>query len=292
MATNTQKIGHYQVTGDPGADWSHAAAVLAGWYAETLYQDETVDDPTELDQGFRKRLLKVNAVDELSAEDISLAKFLAKEHDNDLSYWPGGENYRVSVASDTNPLGIAGDLWGAVGEAEDGALVSALVASSEDGLIILLPGERDWEPLTDLGLIEGDTLVGLMPEAIELFKNYDRDNTLGVVASYPLSETGPFPSIQQLSVPMPTEIMPLREGDPRRKNATADDETEPEAETEPEELVEEVEEDAVTAAVTLDSDEDLTAAIEAATADPDLRWYVERRVEALGIEASLPWLQN
>lgn len=39
----------------------------------------------------------------------------------------------------------------------------------------------------------------------------------------------------------------------------------------------------------LSSAEDLPAAIAQAEADPELRWWVERRVKALGIEASLPW---
>jgi hypothetical protein len=290
MTTSSKKIGQYQITGDPSADWSHAAAVLAGWYAKSLYQDASVDDPSEDDQAFRQRLLRATSIEELSGEDLALAKFLANQNDNDLSYWPGGENYRVSLTSATNPLGLPGDLWGAVGEAEDGALVSALVASSPSGeLSIMLPGEEGWQPLIDLGIIEGDTMVGLLPDAVELFQKYDRDNTLGVIASYPLSEDGPFPSMDQLSVPMPTEIMPLRENDPRRASKA---EEEPEVETEPEEEeldVEENDDTSVTASVTLDSVDDLTAAIAAAVEDPELRWYVERRVQALGLEASLPW---
>lgn len=279
MTTSNQKVGHHTLTGNPETDWSHVGSYLAHLYTESLTDAESpAENFVSLDQEFRARLMGVDGIDQLSEEDFALAASLTEAAGVDMSYWPGGENYVVSTVSQDNPLGLPGDLWAAVEEAEDGALVSALVKPAGEGeLDIMVPGGRGWEPLTDLGVIEGYTLVGVSSDAVELFNNYDRANTLGVVSSYPISPEGPHPSDAQLAVPMPREIAPRR--DDSDEFWTNAGEAPPGAEP-------------VTASVTLNSAEDLTAAIEAAVADPEIRWYVERRMRALGLEAALPWQED
>jgi hypothetical protein len=121
-------------------------------------------------------------------------------------------------------------------------------------------------------------------DAIPLFKNYDRDNNLGVIGSYPLSDKGPFPSLAQLEVPMSKEIMdPREEDDEYWENAgeSYEDYKSTGAVTAP-----------ITASVLVNSEDDLPLAIAAALRDENLRWYVERRVAALGLEADLPWAKD
>jgi hypothetical protein len=290
MTTSNRKVGSHTLRGNPEADWSHAATYLAELYSNSLYD---VDGPApqgaaELDQDFRRRLLKAGGVDQLSEKDRDLATSLTAAAGDDISYWPGGDNYRVSAVSPTNPLGLAGDLWAAVTPADEGALVVHLIAAAGDGdLDFMAPGGRGWEPLHDLGVIEDYTFVGVNPEAVELYHNYDRDNTLGVISSYPISATGPFPTMAQQEVRMPHEIpTPRGENDEFWANSGETYGQPKEPSDEP------TDEPMMASAVVIESADDLTAAIEAAERDPDLRWYVERRVAALGLEASLPWQKD
>lgn len=282
MTTSNQKFGNHAVTGNPKADWSHAASFLAGLHTKTLYgADLPAEDAPDLVRDFRSRLLKVDGIDQLSEDDLTLVSSLAESVGADISHLPGGENYRVSTESPDNPLGLPGDLWAAVTEVEDGALVAALVTVNDGELDVMVPGGRGWEPLNDLGVIDGYSLVGVTADAVDLYHNYDRDNTLGVISSYPIATTGPFPTEAQLSVPMPREIGPRRDAaDEFWKNA---------GETPGQ--VAYSDEAMMASAVVIETEDDLQDAIAAAAADPDLRWYVERRVAALGIEASLPWLE-
>lgn len=278
MTSTGYKFAHYQILGNPSSDWSHASSYLANLYREQLLAENPDEfDHEEVDR-FEQGLIKARGVDDLSEEDLALAQDLAAADGVDISNFPGGSNYSPSMVSSTNPLGLPGDLWGLVTEASEGALVAALMRTTSDGeLEIKFPGGYDWQPLTDPTVISDYNIVGVMPEAIDLFNNYDRDNTLGVVGSYWISDTGPFPTREQLEIPMPTQIPTPRAEDDEfweRSGQTYGGER------------------PVQASAVLNSVEDLDEAILAAVDDPDLRWYVERRVTALGLEASLPWQKD
>lgn len=277
MTSTDYKFGHHKISGNPKADWSRASAYLDNLNVEKAEQLDPADVDDAALSAFRDHLIEARGVDELPEAERALAADLAAADGVDISYFPGGENYRVSMVSSTNPLGLPGDLWALVTEPEEGAFVAALMRVTVGGeLEIKFPDGHDWMPLTDPTVISDYTIVGAMPEAIDLFNNYDRDNTLGVIGSYPLSDKGPFPSMAQLAVPMTKEIPePRTEDDPYWTNS-GQTYGEPRA---------------ISASATIISSiDDLDEAISAAVADPDLRWYVERRVAALGLEADLPWL--
>lgn len=280
MTASGYKFGHHTINGNSAADWSRASSYLAGLNKKRLTEADALGDHSEEDKRFKDSLTSVRGIDGLPEDDYTLADSLASAEGVDISYFPGGSNYSVSLVSGTNPLGLPGELWAMTTEPEDGALVAALVRVTNDGeLEVKFPDGFDWEPLEDPSVLSDFNYVGVTADAISLFKNYDRDNTLGVISSYPLSDTGPFPTMAQLEIPMSKEIPePRSEDDEYWENSG---ETPGTGSDQP-----------ITAAIIVNSEEDLTAAISAAMNDPDLRWYVERRVAALGLEASFPWQKD
>jgi hypothetical protein len=243
---------------------------------------------------------------------------LASADGVDISYLPGGENYRVSMVSESNPLGLPGNFWALVVDASEGALVAALMRTvdTENGTELEFKGPDgvDWLPLADLSVIQDYNIVGVLPDAEELYRYFDRNNNLGVISDYNLAPDGPIPNMAQLEV-LRSKEMPEPRGadDPywertgesyeeyaNRYNVfdlsgidSAEEEEDEDPPSEGEEAVpEEDEEEGITAALTLDSARDLPDAIAAALLNSDLRWWVEARVAALGLKASLPWQKN
>jgi hypothetical protein len=328
--TTGYKFGHSQITGHPGVDWSRAASYLVGLHKRSVHSVDLVDiSDIEANLAFKDRLLEARSIDGLSDEDKALAEELASADGVDISHLPGGENYRVSVVSSSNPLGLPGNFWALVTDASEGALVAALMRTveTEGGAELEFKGPdgEDWLPLADLSVIQDYNIVGVLPNAEKLYKNLDRDNTLGVISDYHLDPDGPLPTMDQLEVLRPKDMPEPRGADDPYWERTGesyeeyanrynvfdlpggDAPTEEEAEEVTEEVtedVEDVEEDSVpeaeedseeeplTAALTLDSARDLPDAIAAALLNSDLRWYVERRVAALGLDADLPWQKN
>lgn len=284
MTSQGYKFGHSTISGNPAADWSHAASYLARLNKEQLDTESPEGDNFDADTEFRGRLTAASGISELSQEDFDRAEELAAHDGVDISYFPGGDNYRVSLVSDANPLGLPGDLWAAVSDPSEGALVSALVRTTNEGeLEVKWPDGYDWQDLADPSVISDYDLVGVTADAVELFKNYDRDNTLGVIGSYPLSDTGPFPTQAHLEIPMSREIMEPRGPDDEYWANSGEVHGEP---------VERSDDSMMDSAVVIEDEDDLEAAITAAIDDPDIRWYVERRVQALELEADLPWQKD
>jgi hypothetical protein len=276
MTSTGYKFGHYKIVGNPPADWSHAAAYLTSLY-EDRESGRAVAGDLGAEQDYKKNLVAANGVSDLNEDDFATSQELAAADGVDISYFPGGTNYRATLASSANPLGLPGDLWALVGDAEEGALVGGLMRTIEGGEVeVKFPDGHDWQPLSDPSVISDFNIVGVNPESVQLFKNYDRDNTLGVISSYPLSDTGPFPTMEQLQIPMSKEIPePRTEDDPYWETSGETHGNRP-----------------LVASVVVNSSEDLQEAIAAAVYDPDLRWYVERRIKSLGLEAALPWLRD
>jgi hypothetical protein len=315
------KFGHSHITGHPEVDWSRAASYLVSLHKRSVHSIDLLDiSDIEENLAFKDRLLEARSIDGLSPEDRALAEELASADGVDISYLPGGENYRVSMVSESNPLGLPGNFWALVVDASEGALVAALMRTvdTENGTELEFKGPDgvDWLPLADLSVIQDYNIVGVLPDAEELYKNFDRNNNLGVISDYNLSPDGPIPTMAQLEV-LRSKEMPEPRGadDPywertgesyeeyaNRYNVfdlsgidSAEEEEEedpPSVEEEEEAAPEEDEKEGITAALTLDSARDLPDAIAAALLNSDLRWYVERRVAALGIEAELPWQKS
>lgn len=335
------EFGHSRIVGNPEVDWSRAASYLTTLHKNSLRSNDDPENASDLSENmaFRNSLLGARSIDGLSSEDRAMAEELAAADGVDISYFPGGENYRVSMVSTSNPLGLPGNFWALVTDASEGALVAALMRTidTENGTELQFKGPEgeDWLPLEDLSVIQDYNIVGVLPNAEELYRNLDRDNTLGVISDYHLDPNGPLPTMGQLEV-LPSKEIPeprgaddpywertgesyeehanrydvfTASGDAPTEEGEASTEEEPPAEEETpveeapteeapteeepdDEEEEEMDEEAVTAALTLDGPRDLEDAIAAALLNSDLRWYVERRVAALGLEAALPWQKS
>lgn len=163
---------------------------------------------------------------------------------------------------------------------EDGVVITLYQSNEEHGADIRHDGA--WIPLTDPETIADLAFVGVQDSAVALYDEHEAAENLLPIKFYTPSAEGPYW----------TEAVPLSDEE------TVDDEDDVEAaegETATEEVSETDEDEAdeaLAASVGLNSAEDLDLAISAALRDPDLRWYVERRMSALGLEADLPWQRN
>lgn len=168
------------------------------------------------------------------------------------------------------------EIDGTMAMTSDAGLVVTLLQKNESGP--MYRHGKEWVSVVDPSVFDGLTYVGVDENSIETYDSYENDGMLAPISEYIPSPGGPF---------WPDLIV-------NDDDLVLDEETgvyEPESGiTEANEVPED--EESVTASVTLNSEEDLTAAIAAAVEDPDLRWYVQRRVEALGLKAALPWLRN
>lgn len=173
----------------------------------------------------------------------------------------------------------------------DSGLVVTLLQKDENGPVYRHGGE--WVPVVDPSAFDGLTFVGVDEDSVETYDNHESSDLLVPISEYTPSMGGPFwPDVVE---PSGDENNVLDEetgiyGPP--VDGSEEDEEGGEVGPSEDDEDDESEEEAVTASILLDSEEDLTAAVAAAVDDPDLRWYVERRVEALGLEASLPWLHH
>lgn len=142
---------------------------------------------------------------------------------------------------------------------DDGVVITLYQNDPEHGAVVRSSGE--WVPLVDPEVIEDLAFVGVQDSAVDLYDEHAADDKLVPIKFYSPSAEGPYW----------TQAIPLDDDE------VVEDEED------------EVSEEPIAASVTLASAEDLDAAIAAAAENPELRWYVERRVAALGLEASLPW---
>lgn len=151
---------------------------------------------------------------------------------------------------------------------DEGTVITLLQRDPEQGAVIRVEGE--WVPVTDPETLEGLNFVGVDESAVALYDEHETAGNLVPIQYYPASEEGPY-------WPDPVVV--------DDENLEYDDETgefsTPVGDAEP-----------LAASITLNRSEDLDAAISAALIDPEMRWYVERRVAALGLKADLPWLRG
>jgi len=140
---------------------------------------------------------------------------------------------------------------------EDDGFVATMMLNSDTGLYVRYSSQ--WHKITDDDVVDGLNVTEVDGAALEMFDQFDRAGQLvHVTAMYKDGQP-----VQNYEV-VPEGPAPVGEGP-------------------------------VIAAMTtkpvpmLSSAEDLPAALEAAEANPDLRWWVERRILALGLESELPW---
>jgi hypothetical protein len=152
-----------------------------------------------------------------------------------------------------------------------GVVATLLQRDPESGASIRHDGE--WVPVTDPATLDGLNFVGVEDDAVALYDEHEADGNLVPIQYYTASADGPY-------WPDPVVVSDVdldsdEESDEPAPTDEADEDVEP-----------------LAASVTLNSANDLDAAIAAAVMNQDLRWYVERRVAALGLEADLPWQRN
>jgi hypothetical protein len=201
--------------------------------------------------------------EDIVSEEASVEEAVSAAVEPEEETAPGAEA-PVEGESTAPPL----DIEGTMAMTSDAGLVVTLLQKGEDGPVYRHGNE--WEPVVNPSVFDGLTLVGVDEDSVATYDQYETNGMLAPISEYTPSADGPF---------WPDLVV-------------TDDDVVLDEETGIYESTDAVPADVVTASVMLDGPEDLTAAIDAAIRDPDLRWYVERRVSALGLEASLPWLQN
>lgn len=179
------------------------------------------------------------------------------------------------------------EIEGIMAMTSDAGLVVTLLQKDANGPVYRHGSE--WVPVVDPSAFDGLTFVGVDEDSVATYDQYETNDLLAPISEYTPSMGGPFwPDViekdgdDELVLDEETGIYAAVDGseeDEERSEVGPSEDDEPE-------------EEAVTASVRLDTVDDLTAAVDAAVRDPDLRWFVERRVAALGLEASLPWQQS
>lgn len=162
-----------------------------------------------------------------------------------------------------------------------GTVVTLLRRDSEHGAVYRHEGE--WHPVGDPAAFDGLAFVGVQPSAEGTYDKYAKRNLLVAIDHYSPSAAGPYWPHMVFETEDTPIINPIDEDD--EDDDGVDDEAEVDAEVD-------ADEEPLAASVQINSQDDLIAAIAVAVDDPDFRWYVERRVAALGLEASLPWQED
>lgn len=144
---------------------------------------------------------------------------------------------------------------------EDDGFVATMLLNSDAGLYVR--ASNAWHLLTNDDVVDGLNFVEVIDSSLDMFDQFDRAGQLvHVSAMQPVAE----------------EFVPIREGNP--------------AEEAPESPITAAVEELLRDVPVITSAEDLPAAISAAADNPEIQWWVERRIKALGIEADLPWAND
>lgn len=145
---------------------------------------------------------------------------------------------------------------------DDQGFVVTLMLSTDVGIYLRASGA--WHLLTEEDVVDGLTTVAVNDTAVDMFDQFDRAGQLVPTSAMPLTN------------PLDAETVPQREEGVVPNGATA-----------PAGGV--VVASGVKTVPILASQDDIAEAIIAAEDDPDLQWWVERRVKALGLDAEFPW---
>lgn len=146
---------------------------------------------------------------------------------------------------------------------DDEGFVATMLLSAPTGLYVRYSSA--WHELTDDSVVENLNVYDVADTALDLFDRREIEGQLVAVTS--MLAPGGNQTGERVEV-----TGPATEGaDPAQERVVTAA-------------------GGVMVAPTLRSAEDLPEAIAAACDNPDLQWWVERRVAALGIEAELPWV--
>lgn len=160
-------------------------------------------------------------------------------------------------------------------------VITLLKRDPEHGAVWRDVGE--WKPLLDPRVLGGLAFVGVTDDALDIYDDFASRNKIVTIGHYTPSSDGPFwpyPVVDYTNTPGVVED--IEDVTDTESPAQADEVQGNDSESN----------DGMTASITLDSVDDLPLAIAAALRNKDLRWYVERRVEALGLDVDLPWVRG
>lgn len=166
---------------------------------------------------------------------------------------------------------------------DNGTVVTLLKRDPEQGAVYRHDGA--WHPVVDPTVFDGLTFVGVTASSEAVYDKYEADDKLVTVGHYYPSAEGPY-------WPDPVKVYDEPETAEESAANRDDDDEDVLDDSDLAESVASDDETAVTASVVVDSAEDLDIAIAAAIVNPEIRWYVERRVASLGLEVALPWLKD
>lgn len=137
---------------------------------------------------------------------------------------------------------------------EDDGFVATMVLSSDVGMYMRYSGE--WHKLNP-DVIDGLNVTEVHGGALDMFDQFDRAGQMVNVAAMPRSGDDP-PANTGLHESEPTPGVGITAGLSMAVPRVA-------------------------------SPDDVPDAIAAAVEDPELRWYVERRIQAMGLDVEVPW---
>lgn len=140
---------------------------------------------------------------------------------------------------------------------DDDNMVLTLLLATDAGLFVRYDGI--WHPFTEPELFDSTYMIDVHENAIEVYDAADMIGAQvpGTAIPVELNETS-------TEVPEPTRQAARQDPTPMAASA-------------------------IEIPLTIDTEEDLQQAIVAATDSPGMRWYVEKRATALGLEVEFPW---
>lgn len=146
---------------------------------------------------------------------------------------------------------------------DDDGFVATMLLSAPTGLYVRYASM--WHDLTDPDVVDGLNVHEVAPTALDLYDERERQGQLPNVTSMLSLEGGDLGITVELIGGDATEMPP----------------------TNPEQIV--TASGAVVDVPKLKGPDDVEAALAAAADNPEIQWWVERRLRMLGIETELPW---
>lgn len=204
-----------------------------------------------------------------------------RDAESSISLLDTGLNYPLPVDVISYLLGPEGSKMPQLyALSDDDGFVVTLMLSSAPG--IYLRYASIWQEMTNPDAIDGLNVNEVSGNAVDLFDEKDAQGVLVHVSDMPTPDGVPAPSLTPDTVPT-TTTPTVTEPDENEVQEPANAEPEPKAD----EPV--VSSGAVDGLPTLASEDDIPAAIAAAIKNPEIQWWVERRLKMLGTEVDLPW---
>lgn len=234
-------------------------------------EDEESYIAVRLDDGYYVREIPIN--EDLDHSEL-LAKATTSESGYDLAVRPVQESDGYFVPGFDHPMPvpvIVGLLNGdsmpdqLAALVDDDGDVITLMLSSDSGLYLRFDGAwRYLPPDVEPNPIDGLTVVDVKGTAVDAFDSVDTRGGTVSVAKLPLADGETYDGVVRI------DASAVEDDDPVLSAATIMSRPR-------------------TQYPIVASTEDIPSAVEIAMTDPSVRWYVEKRIRALGVDVEIPW---